>query len=214
MTSLHTSVMGGYKDWGDPMLPKQAVTMAHHMHRAGYQTAVFTTNPSAGTGALLERHVDVFRDTYFGVEASSSVSLHGDYWKWRGAYPGEPYWVHFQAEYVGVPIEPPRHFNPFRGLYVNPELRERYFEWERQLIEGGGTMVAWLPDSAALAKAGIDPVVHSNARRGIYDEGMAHQDYQLGRLVERLKEAGEWEHTLLIIAADHGSWHAGFMTRR
>jgi arylsulfatase len=32
---------------------------------------------------------------------------------------------------------------------------------------------------------------------------MAHNDYQLGRLVERLKAEGEWENTLLIIAADH-----------
>ncbi len=38
---------------------------------------------------------------------------------------------------------------------------------------------------------------------------MAHQDYQLRQLVERLKAAGEWEHTLLIVAADHGPWHAG-----
>ena len=33
---------------------------------------------------------------------------------------------------------------------------------------------------------------------------MAHNDYQIGRLVERLKAAGEWEHTLLIVASDHG----------
>jgi arylsulfatase A-like enzyme len=32
---------------------------------------------------------------------------------------------------------------------------------------------------------------------------MAHQDYQLGQLVERLKAVGEWERTLLIIASDH-----------
>ncbi len=40
--------------------------------------------------------------------------------------------------------------------------------------------------------------------RGLYDESLAHQDYQIGRLVERLRERGEWEHTLLIVAADHG----------
>jgi len=36
---------------------------------------------------------------------------------------------------------------------------------------------------------------------------MAHNDYQIGKLVERLKASGEWEHTLLIIAADHGMVH-------
>jgi arylsulfatase A-like enzyme len=42
---------------------------------------------------------------------------------------------------------------------------------------------------------------------------MAHQDYQLGKLVERLKVNGEWENTLLIVAADHSvaaaSWDIG-----
>ena len=33
---------------------------------------------------------------------------------------------------------------------------------------------------------------------------MAHQDYQLSRFVERLKATGDWENTLLIVAADHG----------
>jgi arylsulfatase A-like enzyme len=39
--------------------------------------------------------------------------------------------------------------------------------------------------------------------QGLYDETMAHNDYQIGRLVDRLKAEGEWENTLLIVAADH-----------
>ncbi len=206
MTSLHTSVLGGYTDWSEPMVPEQEVTMAHHLHRAGFQTAVFTSNVNAGTTAALERDgVDVLRDAYPLASLSPSpVELHEDYWSWRQAYPGEPYWVHFQPE-LHWPFDPVSHF---AGLYVSPELRERYSEWERQ-IEAALGRLAWLADSAALATTGIDPVVHAHARRGLYDEAMAHQDYQLGQLVERLKEAGEWEYTLLIVAADHGSWHAG-----
>jgi arylsulfatase A-like enzyme len=37
-----------------------------------------------------------------------------------------------------------------------------------------------------------------------HDEAMMHQDHRLGELVERLKERGEWEHTLLVIGSDHG----------
>ena len=43
----------------------------------------------------------------------------------------------------------------------------------------------------------------------LYDEVMAHNDYQIGQLVDRLKAAGEWEHTLLIVASDHGQPGAG-----
>ena len=46
------------------------------------------------------------------------------------------------------------------------------------------------------------------AERDLHDETMAHQDYQLGQLVARLKATGAWERTVLIVAADHGV-HAG-----
>jgi arylsulfatase A-like enzyme len=201
LTSLHTSVLGGYED-DIPMIPEQTATMAQHLHRAGFQTALFTTNVNAGTYAGLERGVDVLRDTGAELVSYSSVELHQDYWKWRQAYPGEPYWVHFQTEDLHWAWSP-KVVTPFAGLYVNPELRERYFEWDGQLEEAGGRTLAAAPNSAALAEAGIDPVVYAHARRGLCHEAMAHQDYQLGQLVERLKATGEWEHTLLIVASDH-----------
>ena len=52
---------GGYTNESDP-LPEQAVMMAQHFHRAGYQTAVFTTNANAGSLSDFQRTVDVFRD--------------------------------------------------------------------------------------------------------------------------------------------------------
>jgi len=60
------------------------------------------------------------------------------------------------------------------------------------------------PYSASFAKTGLSRVEYFAMVRGLYDETMAHQDHQLGRLVERLKAAGEWEHTILIVASDHG----------
>ena len=43
MTSLQHSVLGGFKNEFN-VVPKTRWTMAQHMHRAGYQTAVFTSN--------------------------------------------------------------------------------------------------------------------------------------------------------------------------
>ena len=52
MTSLHHSVLGGYRRDTD-QIPEQAVTMAQHLHRAGYQTGVFVSNPyAAGLSGL------------------------------------------------------------------------------------------------------------------------------------------------------------------
>ena len=88
MTSLHHSMLGGYWTETDP-LPDGTVTMAQHMHRAGYQTAVLTTNAYVGIMSSLEREVDVLREAGFKPNSASSRELHEDYWAWREAYPGE-----------------------------------------------------------------------------------------------------------------------------
>jgi arylsulfatase A-like enzyme len=206
MTSLHNSVLGGIRGWAADPVPEQAVTMAEHMHRAGYQTAVFVSNPYAGSLSNLERGVDVFRDAGVTPPSGSSAELHQDYWRWRETYPAEPYWVHFQTTDVHPKWNQTRDAPaPFAGLFSSPELRETYYEWEQQLAAVAGfTHLPWL-SLEALDKTGIDYSAFFSAARSLYDETMAHQDYQLGRLVERLKARGEWGHTLIIIAADHGS---------
>jgi arylsulfatase A-like enzyme len=165
---------------------------------------VFVSNPYAGSFANLERGVDVFRDAGVTPPSGSSAELHQDYWRWREAYPGEPYWVHFQTTDVHSPLTP---VAPFAGLFVTPEQRETYHEMWEQLIEA--IPRPWTADSAAMAEIGISPVALFHARRGLYDETMAHQDDQLGRLVERLKAEGEWDHTLLIVASDHAPGNPG-----
>ena len=77
------------------LIPEQAMTMAQHMRAGGYQTAMLTSNPNAGSAT--DRGVDTYRDAYAGVNSASSVDLHRNYWDWRAASPGEPYWVHFQT---------------------------------------------------------------------------------------------------------------------
>jgi arylsulfatase A-like enzyme len=52
-------------------------------------------------------------------------------------------------------------------------------------------------------KAGVSRTAFFATLEALYGEAMAHNDYHLGRLIDRLKAAGEWEHTLLIVTADH-----------
>jgi arylsulfatase A-like enzyme len=207
-TSLHHSVLGGYRTDSDP-IPDEAVTMAERLHGAGYQTAVITSNAYAGAMSSLDRGADALRDAGAEPNSTSTLELHDDYWRWREAFPGEPYFVHFQTTDVHWPWNP---VAPFAGTFVDPRTREQYYEWERQVAAAAGRpRPRWLahesyPDSA-YEKAGIDRQAFFDAARGLYDETMAHNDYQLGRLVERLKARGEWEHTLLIVAADHSNTH-------
>ncbi len=201
MTSLQNSVLGNTRGRFDP-LPEEAVTMAQHFHQVGYQTAVFTSNAWAGSMSSLDREVDVMREA--GVnDATSSVELHEDYWDWREAYPGAPYWVHFQTTDVHSE-DGDATVAPFAGLFLSPDQEKTRREWDERLGEEGGHGV----HSEAYEKTGLSRVDFFTLHQRVYDQNMAHNDYQLGRLVERLKATGEWENTLLIIGADHSTWAA------
>ncbi len=202
MTSLQTSVTRGLLGVGNPV-PAEAVTMAEHMHGAGYQTAVFTGNPNAGTLSDLQRGVDLFREdwddfSYFGGNnhKESSKYLHEGFWSWREDYPRQPFWAHFQTTdtHGDFPAPP-----PFGGLFVAADEWESWNESAQRLGEAGG----FGPYSPAWDSTGISRTAFFTVAKGLYDEAMAHNDYQLGRLVERLKAEGEWENTLLVIGGDH-----------
>lgn len=197
LTSLQHSVMGGLKNNRNAP-PEQVSTLAEHMHSAGYQTALFTSNPNAATTSSLDQGVDVLRENSVDPTSASARELHRDYWKWRDEYPGEPYYVHFQTTDVHWPHDP---LAPFAGLFVAPERRKLLDQWEHTL-RGEDGLSDFRDDD--FGEAGINRFSFFNGKRGLFDETMAHQDHQLGRLVERLKASSEWENTLLIIAADHG----------
>jgi arylsulfatase A-like enzyme len=206
MTSLQHSVLGGLRRGiHSTPVPAAAVTMAEHLHRAGYQTAVFTTNPNSGRVIGLERGVDLVDDNETQHHSTSSSELHERFWKFRETYPGGPYWVHFQTTDVHEPNQP---VAPYAGLFVSKAERDQLAKWDERLFSVafqffGTTSIAGFYD-LALQKAGIDREAYFQVRRGLYDETLAYQDEQLARFVARLKAEGEWDDTLLVIAADHG----------
>ena len=201
MTSLHSSVLGPSEN-ASGRLPPQAVPMAEHMHRAGYRTAVFVSNPHAGSMTGLDRGVDVLREA--GVEPNSRASeqLQADFWNWRRDYPGGPYWAHIQPTDVHLPWTQNA---AFAGLYVDPGEQRTYLEWYKRITLAEGSF------GGRFTATGIDPVRFSYLARCLYDETMAHQDAQIGRFVERLKAEGAWDDTIFIVAADHGSYAAGLL---
>jgi arylsulfatase A-like enzyme len=211
MTSLHHSVLGGMKTESDP-LPDNVVTMAQHFHRAGYSTAVITTNPYCGKMSSLDRGVDFLREAEAENNLTSSRELHEDFWNWRESFPGEPYWVHFQTTDVHggrFKHEATLGGSLFDGIYIESDRRKTYRSWKQQLWDVNVPNIMWIgpwtfPPLAAFEKTGIDRLAYFRAYRDLLDEAMAHNDYQIGRMVERLKAKGEWENTLFIVASDHG----------
>jgi len=206
MTSLQHSVLGGLRRGvHSTPIPTAATPMAVHMRRGGYQTASFSANPNSGRIIGVERGVDMLRDGAPTDHSISSVDLHKFFWDWRRDYPGKPYWIHFQTTDVHEPNHPTE---PFAGRFVSPEEREELDQWDQQLFSAAGELFGRSSISnfydTALERAGIPRQEFFGRRGGLYAETMLHQDHQLHDLVERLKAAGEWENTLLVIGADHG----------
>ncbi|MFH1833380.1 MAG: sulfatase [bacterium] len=208
MTSLQSSVMRGGR------VPDNALTMAQRMHAGGYQTAAFPANPNAGTWSGLERGVDAFQEGWaefsyqgFGHWRESSKYTQEAFWTWRETYPAEPYWVHFQT--VDVHGDFPA-AAPFGGLFVSAAEVQMQEDWRRRLQEAGGTGMYRRNANRAWEATGLSRPAYFAVEQGFYDEAMAYNDYQIGRLVEHLKAEGEWDNTLLIVAADH-SIQSAFM---
>ncbi len=205
MTGLHHTVLGGYRYPDDPLPPK-ANTMAEILHAAGYQTGVFTSNAWCGSMSSLNRGVDNMVETISGPNSASSEELQKDFWRWREAYPGRPWWVHFQVTDVHWPWEPEA---PVAGIFLSPAERQGFNDMERRLaVANGISGRSWglRAPGPVFEKAGIDRKAYFQGVRGSFDEAMAYADLQLGALVDRLKATGEWENTLLIVYADHGDW--------
>ena len=210
MTSLQSSVLGNVAGGMFEPLPAEARTMAERFHAAGYETAVFTSNPWAGSLSNLEHGADAFRDQGVPTNAGSSVALHRDFWDWRDGFPGEPYWVHFQTTDVHDPSRP---IAPFAGLFASPREKLQLEEWISTLSQWRQRNAVRIRTEPGVehnqwAETGIDRNHFYGVIRSIHDETVAGQDYQLGRFVDRLKEVGQWDNTLLIVAADH-SLNAG-----
>lgn len=206
LTSLQHSVLGGLRRGvHSTPIPDDAVTMAEHMRQGGYQTFALTSNPNAGRIIGAQQGVDVLWDQGTEHHSTSSVDLHELFWQLRREYPGAPYWVHFQTTDVHEPNEPQP---PFAGLFVAPERREQLAEWDQRIFRAAGELFGTTSVSGfydlALERADIDRQAYFALRRDLYDETMTHQDYQISRLVARLKAEGEWENTLFIVASDHG----------
>ncbi|HXV63795.1 MAG TPA: sulfatase-like hydrolase/transferase, partial [Vicinamibacteria bacterium] len=177
VTSLHHSVLGGFRPESSPV-PPSVTTLAEHLHAGGYLTAAFTSNPNAALSIGPEHGTDVIEEVY-ERDHPSSVRLHERFWGFREHYPAEPYWAHFQTTDVHAPYPS---VNPFAGRYVSAERRAKLAAWESE-IQGGAV---WSTSIFAgyreeLARAGIDAQEFYEMLRGLYDEAMTQQDDQVGR---------------------------------
>ncbi len=170
-------------------LPAGTRTLARVFSENGYRTATFVANGNA-SGAFgmtqgFETVAEVFRNqnyTGWGQDVTNAFS------KWLPTVAGEKFfgYLHYR--------EPHDPFNP-------PEA------WVKKFV-----------DPAYQGEVGVDfekrVRINTNASdltaedrkqiRNLYDANLAYGDFQVGQVIDQLRNAGLYENTIVIVTADHG----------
>lgn len=180
---LTTRLFGVYRI-GMELAPEY-YTFAEMMRDAGYLTARFISSMEASSAVALDQGFviqnEFFRDKSMGPAAADRFLL-----DWFYKARGERFFAFLQIETPEAPYNPPP---PYRGLFTRdatafPERLSRLLTSE----------VTGMPLTPAYLQGLTDA----------YDENVAYADYRLGLYVDRLRELGLLEKTLLIVTSNHG----------
>jgi len=153
----------------------------------------YLTLPGAmGDAFSLPHGVDEAIDGRADVTTEAAIA-------WLDQYQGSPFflWVHYVDP--SPPFTPPQPFEDVEDAGCGDGCPD-----------GSARTIREVADGAQLTAAQINHLV------GLYDGEVAFTDQQIGRLMERLRQLGLDDNTLIILTADHGqsfaehdTWFAG-----
>jgi arylsulfatase A-like enzyme len=215
LTSLHASAHGLVND--TDTIPKGAATLAEQLRGAGYVTASIVANPFAGRTSGLDRGFDymmeypvVQRNRTDAIDrGTDSAAINKAILPWIERHRDEPFFLYVQSTDPHAPYRPPAEFE---SRFANPretaEFNKHYGMLRDIRAYGGGATVS----RAEMRAKGIDPETYIRRAVDRYDAEIAHNDRNIELLVNKLKEAGALDNTLIVFASDHGEefWEHGY----
>ncbi|HLQ22607.1 MAG TPA: sulfatase, partial [Gemmatimonadales bacterium] len=208
LTSLYPTTHGVHKI--PDRLPASATTIAEAYRQAGYATlsyssAVFTgqfTNLHQGFEELHEAESTAGRAGPRGAKtAREYVDRLVD---WLGDHRDVPFFVYLHFFDPHPPYEP---YRPYDTLWADPKGREEYLRDQELLKKVKGEVFLLQRGMATreeLVKAGVDPEAYLRYSEDWYDGSIRGMDTEIGRLVERLRDLGLGERSVIAFYADHG----------
>jgi arylsulfatase A-like enzyme len=215
MTSLYSYTHGIIYDYDT--IPKGAATLAEQLRGAGYVTASIVANPFAGRITGLERGFDYLEEwavvqryrTDAHDRGTDSEAVNKIAFPWLDAHRDEPFFLYAHATDPHAPYRPPA---GFEEKFANPadtaEFDRVYKSLGGRHKYAGGTVI----DSAGCKRAGVNPDKFIQRARDRYDGEILHNDRSLEQLVDKLKQLGILDNTLIIVISDHGEefWEHGW----
>ncbi|MBI5623733.1 MAG: sulfatase [Elusimicrobia bacterium] len=204
----HTpEVHGQYRSLPSRKLPSFETTLAEMLGRNGYATASF----SGGVYFLKTWGMDQGFDTYVNFLSSGSTvpatfqESMPTALDWIETKKGGPFFLYVAVDDLHVPFqsEAPEHFEAgYDGIVHATDTRgvpffRAYNRASRDELDPAD------PFAGRVREFSSDPR-HLKHLVAHYDASLRTADERVGRFLDRLKKAGLWDKSLVIITADHG----------
>ena len=179
-------------------LPEKTVTLAERFSNSGYYTGSIIANGNASATYGMAQGFQVVREVYNEPNYTgwgSDITKRFTQWL-RKLKHDRPFFAYVHYREPHGPFNPPESFkNYFRDPNYT-RFKDASDEVRRKLRTG--------------------ELVETQADRDFikasYDENLRYGDFEVGRVIEELKQLGMYDRTILIITADHGEafWEHNF----
>jgi len=214
LTSLYSFTHGIINDYDT--IPKGATTLAEQLRNAGYVTAGIMASPFAGRISGLHRGFDYVAEwaviqRYWTEEdrGTDSAAVNKIAFPWLEQHRDEPFFLYAHTTDPHAPYRAPVEFEQ---RFANPAETAEFNSTYKRLVDireyGGGAVV----NRAGCLRNGVDPdrFIHQAIDR--YDGEILRNDWSLEQLVEKLKQLGVLDNTLIVVVSDHGEefWEHGW----
>lgn len=166
-------------------LPSDVTLVTELFHDHGYHVNNLTWEAFLKNDAQLDKsdRVEVAKTDY-NFEWNTEKSYDKTHWARRDR--GKPFFVQIQL-----------HGGKFRGQVPKPEWPNRVLKELGSITEASSVKLpAYLPE---------DPVIREDWAQ--YLDCVRYTDHQVGTIVQRLKETGDFANTIIFVMTDHGISH-------
>jgi arylsulfatase A-like enzyme len=215
MTSLYSFTHGITSD--ADTIPSGSATLAEQLRNARYTTASVVSTPFVGKATGLERGFDylleypvVLRQVNAQADHSTdSAALNRVVFPWLERHRSEPFFLYAHATDPHAPYDPPAPFDSaFANSRENAIFKTEYERFHSHHEYGGGAVL----NPAMCSKAGINSQAFIRQAVDRYDGEILHNDRSFESLIDKLKQLGVLENTLVIVLSDHGEefWDHGW----
>jgi arylsulfatase A-like enzyme len=215
MTSLYSFTHGIRTD--DDTIPKGSVTLAEQLRSAGYVTASMIANPLAGRLTGLQRGFDYLSE-WQAVgrlvnekedRATDSAALNRIVFPWLEQHRDESFFLYAHATDPHAPYRAPAAYEAkFANPAETPQFDRDFNKLENMAVQRGGFGVS----RGLCEKAGVNPDRFIQQARDRYDAKILHNDASFQQLIEKLRQLGILDNTLIVVVSDHGEefWDHGW----